>query len=56
MTASGVRTSCAIAVASCPSAASFSLCASRARVVASASVCAWMVAAATRSRWRASSA
>src|SRR5439155_11573824 len=50
MTASGFRTSCAIAAASCPSAASFSLCASRARAAPIASLCDRMTAAA--SRWR----
>src|SRR5439155_504046 len=56
MTARGLRTSCAIAVASWPSAASFSLCTSRARPVLRASSCAWMRAVACRSRRRASAA
>src|SRR5207244_4337819 len=55
MTASGLRTSCATAAASWPSAASFSLWARRARVAAIASVCTLMVSAWRRSRRRPSS-
>src|SRR5262245_9172396 len=54
ITARGLRTSCATAAASCPRAASFSLWASRARVVAMASDCVLIVSAARRSRRRAS--
>jgi hypothetical protein len=54
ITASAFRASWAIAAASCPRAASFSACASLARTAATASICARIIAAASRSRRRAS--